>query len=148
MDTKAPIIVTSRTGYSSHLGRYGLGYRDENRAICALKVSGELVKTALMWDQIELVNINGKTMAEMVTTRPEIGFALRHRLELWYWSFPNSGRVWYRRPGDVERIWRITEARYAVEEDRDERKSPRTQKLEMVRCRDGSNVESLPNWLV
>ncbi len=148
VDDKSPVVITSRTGYSRDHGRYGLGYRDAGRVITALKSSGELVKSALMWADIELVNVNGKTMAEMVTLAPEIGFALRHRTEFWYWSYPNNGRVWYRRAGDVERIWRITEARYAVEEDREERRSPRVQKLEMVRCRAGSGVESLPNWLV
>lgn len=143
-----PFVITRRSGYSRHHGRYGLGYRDRARVISALKSSGELVKTGLRWGDIELVNTNGKTMDDMVTTEVQAGFALRHRTEFWYWSNPNYGRVWYQRPGDVEGIWRRIEYEYSVEEDRAERRSPAQQKLEMVRGFADGHVESMPNWLV
>ena len=141
-----PLIITCRTGYSSHHGRYGLGYTDRGRVITALKSSGELIKKGLNWKQLELVNVNGVTMNDMVTTPVQSGFALRHRLEKWYWSRPNNGRVWYSRPGDVEGAWRKIEAEYAVEEDRDERKSPAQQKLEMVRGFADGHTEVLKLW--
>lgn len=143
-----PFVITSRTGYSSAHGRYGLGYRDQARVITALRSSGELVKSGLLWTDLELVNANGKTMEDMVTLPVSEGFALRHRTEKWYWSNPNNGRVWYSRAGDVEGIWRKTEAVYAAEEDRNERRSPTQQKLEMVRCFADLHVESMPNWFV
>lgn len=146
--TREPFIITARSGYNAHHGRYGLGYRDRARVIVALKTSGELVKTALVWTDLELVNVNGVTMNDMVTLPVQVGFALRHRTEKWYWSRPNNGRVWYRRPGDVEGAWRKTEAVYAVEEGRDERASPGQQKLEMVRGFKDTHTESMPNWLV
>ena len=146
-ESKVPFTVTLRTGYSSHHGRYGLGYRDRGRVITALRTSGELVKSGLLWTDLELVNVNGKTMQDMVTWPVKEGFALRHRTEKWYWSGPNNGRVWYPRPGDVEGAWRKTEAVYAVEEDRDERRSPTIQKLEMVRGFVDGHTESMPNWL-
>lgn len=141
-----PFVITSRTGYSSHHGRYGLGYRDEARVIQALRVSGELVKQGLNWKDLELVNANGKTMSDMVTTAVQEGFALRHRTEKWYWSNPNNGRVWYSRAGDVEGIWRRIEYGYSVEEGREERRSPAQQKLEMVRGFADKDVKPMPNW--
>lgn len=143
-----PFVITLRSGYSSIHGRYGLGYRDRGRVIAALRMSGELAKRGLLWTDLELVNVNGKTMDDMVNVPVCEGFALRHRVEKWYWSERNSGRVWYRRPGDVEGIWRRNEARLAIEEDRNERRSPGQQKLEMVRGFADSRVESMPNWLV
>ena len=143
-----PIIITGRVAVSKDHGRYGMGYRDAARVITALKSSGELIKTDLVWGQIELVNVNGIVMEDMVTFPVEIGFALRHKTELWYWSEPNHGRVWYSRPGDVEGIWRRVETRYSREDDREEPRTPAQQNMVMVRCQDGSNVESLPNWFV
>lgn len=140
--------ITSRTGYSSYHGRYGLGYRDRARVISALRTSGELVKSGLLWADLELVNVNGATMADMIAVPIQVGYALRHRTEKWYWSRPNSGRVWYRRPGDVEGAWRKTEAIYAGEEDREERRSPAKQKLEMVRGYKENRVETMPNWFI
>ena len=141
-----PFIITCRTGYSSDHGRFGLGYRDEARVITALKSSGELVKQGLNWKQLELVNVNGKTMQDMVTLPIQTGFALRHRTEKWYWSTPNIGRSWYPRPGDVEGAWRKTEAVYAGEEDRNERKSPAQQKLQMVQGFADGHIEVMKLW--
>lgn len=143
----SPFTITMRSGYNKHHGRYALGYRDKARAITALKSSGELIKAGLLWTELELVNANGSTMQDMVTWPVEIGFALRHRTEKWYWSNPNYGRVWYTRPGDIQGIWRRIEAEYAFEEGREERKSPSEQKLEMVRGFADGRTESMPNWL-
>jgi len=146
-DGGEPFVITSRSGYHKVWGRYGLGYRDRARVISALRVSGELTRLGLSWNQLELVNVNGATMDDMVTLPVEPGFALRHRTEKWYWSAPNSGRVWYLRPGDVEGQWRKTETVYAREEDREERRSPGTQKLEMVRGYADGRLETMPHWL-
>lgn len=144
----SPFIITSRSGYNKFHGVYGLGYRDQGRVICALRSSGTLIKTALLWTDLELVNVNGATMSQMVTWPVEAGFALRHKTEKWFWSRPNSGRVWYGRAGDVEGAWRKTEAVYAAEEDREERVSATQQYLEMVRGFEDGHTESMPNWLV
>lgn len=127
-------------------GKYPLPYRDRGRVITALRSSGELIKQGVNFNALELVNINGYTMEDMVTWPIEEGFALRHKTEKWYWSRPNNGRVWYQRPGDVEGAWRKNEAKEAVAEDRNERKSPAQQKFQMVRGSADGLIEVLQLW--
>lgn len=145
-ETGEPLVITGRQGISHEYGVYGLGYRDKARVIHALKTSHILMKQGISWKDLELVNINGKTMQDMVTLKVKEGFALRHKTELWYWSTRNHGRAWYRRAGDAEGAWRKNDAVQAIEEDRDERKSPAQQMLQMVRGSANGSVEVLKNW--
>jgi hypothetical protein len=121
-------------------------YRDEARIITALKTSRELEHIGLTYREIDIVNINGVTMTEMKNYPVQAGFALRHRTEMWYWNNPFTQRVWYNRPGDIQGQWLKIEAQYAVEEDREERRDPTVQKLEMVRGFANGKVQSMPHW--
>jgi hypothetical protein len=123
-----------------------LPYRDEARIITALKVSGELQHLGLTYKEIDIVNVNGVTLEAMKNHPVQAGFALRHRTEKWYWNSPFTQRVWYPRPGDIQGQWLKIEAIYAVEEDRDERRDPTVQKLEMVRGFSDGRVQNMPNW--
>lgn len=145
-ETKELFVITGRTGLSKDHGRYGLGYRDEARVITALKSSCALMKQGISWKSLELVNINGRTMQEMMDFPVEEGFALRHKTEKWYWSTRNHGRVWYRRPGDAEGAWRKEDAAIAIEADRDERRSPDQQSLQMVRGFADGKTDVLKLW--
>jgi len=145
-ETGEPFIITSRTGHSVHHGTYGLGYRDEGRIITALKASGELVRRGMSFKELEIVNQNGVTLEAMKKWPIEVGFALRHMTEKWYWSRPNTGRIWYKRASDIETAWIKNEWAISLEEKRKPRRSPRVAKLVLVKCVDGDAVQELPNW--
>ncbi len=128
-------------------GKYYLSYRDKERAVTALKISGALVDQGISFKALELVNQHGKTMAEMVTFGVEIGYALRHKNEKWYWA-SHTGRVWFRRAGDTEGAWRRDEKVLALQENRKKRRSAGQQKLIMVKGNADGTTEELPHYLL
>ena len=127
-------------------GKYYMPYSDRSQVIIAFKSSGVLTEQGVSIKSLELVNERGKTMDEMVSFPVEKGFALQHRKELWYWSYPKSGRVWYPRAGDVEAAWKRSEKVSARQENRKERRNWRQQRLVMTEGNASGEAVLLPNY--
>lgn len=127
-------------------GKYYQGYRDEERGINAIKTSRILAEAGFSYTALELVNIQGKTMPEMVTYPVQKGYALRHRIEKWYWT-SRTGRVWFNRAGDAQGAWCRDEKVLYLQENRKRRTKASQQKLIMTRGNADGTVEDMPNWV-
>ena len=128
--------LTLRIADSLDHGSYGVGYLSEGRVIQALKTSGILYKRGLNYRDFELVNVNGATMTTMKSWPVREGYALRHRVEKWYWMYPANGRVWYSRPADIEAAWGRNERKQFCEDHcfrKNRRTCPSQEDLMMVR---------------
>jgi len=141
------LVLNKRVGQPSVLGETVLGYRDRGRAITALRSSAILVKTGLRFADIEFFN-GLYTMDEMVTYPVKPGFALRHRVDKWYWNHPQNGRVWYEKPATLESVWKQNERAEAVRYKRKLRAGPDQAKLELVVGDSDGRIEIRPNWFV
>jgi len=121
------------------------GYYSRGRAITALKSSGVMTAEGLVWSDLELVNRRRKSMNEMTLYPVEVGYALRHK-EGWYWMAPGSGKVWFGRPGDAERVWIMSERKYATAEHRTARTRPDKAGFDMVQGVANGGTIVLKNW--
>ncbi len=148
--THERLELTLRIADSRDHGSYGVGYLSEGRVIGALRTTGVLTKRGLNYRDFELVNINGYTMDQMKAWPVEPGYSLWHRKEKWYWMYPDTGRVWYRRASDIEAAWGRNEKRQHREDwkfRRNLRVCPSQEDLEMVLGDCQGNVIPMPNWL-
>jgi len=146
-ESKEILVLNKRLGLPSVLGEYVLGYKDRSHAIRSLRASGVMVTRGLLFTDLELFS-GANTMEEMVTWPVLPGFALRHRIEKWYWRHPQSGRVWYTKPDRIESVWRQNEHAEAVSQKRGLRAGPAAAKLELVRGFADGHIEAMPNWFV
>ena len=139
-------IKVKRTGEILRLRSKGTnGYYSRSRAITALKSSCFLHENGMVYSELELVNRLGLTIAEMTIFPVDVGYAFRH-VEGWYWINPSTQRVWFARPGDAERCWKMAESRYAVGEKRSPRVRPDKAGYDMVQGVANGGVIVLANW--
>ena len=146
-ETGEILVLNKRVGRPTVLGETVLGYLDRGRAIAALRTSGIMAANGLRFAELELFN-GVNTMDEMVTYPVKQGYALRHRVDKWYWRHPQSGRVWYQKPETLESVWKQNERADAVQYGRKLRAGPDQAKLELVVGDSDGRIEIRPNWFV
>ncbi len=146
-ETGEVLVLNKRVGRSSVLGEYILGYHDRGHALRSLISSGIMASIGLRFAELEYFN-GLNTMDEMVTYPVKEGFALRHRVDKWYWRHPHSGRVWYQKPATLESAWIQNERAEAVAQRRKLRTRVAQAKLELVCGSSDGSYEVRPNWFV